>query len=77
MFAIGLAQKESTGSPDLPESITLPKLPELDGDDAGERGSDETSLQWPLAHASREEVNVVHGWVNPLQSRKKNKVNGK
>lgn len=47
----------------VPETIALPRLSELDGDDAGEGGPDQATLERPLAHTAREEIDVVHGSV--------------
>ena len=44
----------------VPEPVALPQVAELDADDAGEGGADESALQGALAQAAREEVDVVH-----------------
>lgn len=53
----------------VPEAIALSGLSELYGNDTSEGWSDEASLQRSLAHATREEINVVDGCVNSLHSR--------
>ena len=44
----------------VPEPVALFELLELNPDDAGESGADESALQRALAQAAREEVDVVH-----------------
>ena len=44
----------------VPESVALFELLELNPDDAGESGADESALQRALAQAARKEVDVVH-----------------
>ena len=44
----------------VPEPVALFELLELNPDDAGESGADESALQRALAQAARKEVDVVH-----------------
>ena len=50
----------------VPESVALFQLLELDADDAGECGAHQSPLEWGLAQAAGEEVDVldasVHLW---------------
>jgi hypothetical protein len=42
-----------TADSNLPESVALPELPELDADDACEGWPNKASLEWTLTHATR------------------------
>ena len=44
----------------VPESVALLELLELNSDDAGEGGSDKSTLQRSFAEPAREEVDIVH-----------------
>lgn len=52
----------------VPEAIAFPRLPELNGDDAGEGGPDQATLKRSLAHPAREEIDVVHGGIYALHT---------
>ena len=48
----------------VPVPVALFQLLELDADDAGEGGAHQRTLEWRLAQASREQVDVVDTAVN-------------
>ena len=48
----------------VPESIALPRLPELYRDYTSERGPHQSALKGSLAHSAWEQVDIVHGGVD-------------